>query len=246
MKYLGIIIISLLLANCSHNDGAENNIDVSQIPFPEASFKITLKNDFETFNTISSSEFSFDANGKVLAEKCIGSTPEQSYFSTFQYDASGRILSETRNNHIVSHVIWNGNTAKVYDNIYIVPWTFVFLNGNLSEVNTNSTSQQINYDANNNIISEERNHEVFVEYQNYNLSVQNPTSVLKSIAILRYDIRSFSKNIFETKKAYPYDGGDYTIDLTYYQFQYTFNQDNKVITMTDDETGIYKTFFEYY
>ena len=192
------------------------------------------------------SEFSFDANGKVLAEKCIGATPEQSYFSTFQYDSSGRILSETRNNHIVSHVIWNGNTAKVYDNIYLVPWTFVFSNGNLSEINTNSESQQINYDSNNNIISEERNHEVFVEYQNYNLSVPNPTSVLKSIAILRYAIRPFSTNIFETKKAYPYDGGDYFIDLTYYQFQYTFNQDNKVITMTDDETGIYKTFFEYY
>ena len=247
MKHLSIIIISILLVNCSHNDGVENNINVSQIPFPEASFKITLKNDFETFNTISSSEFSFDANGKVLAEKCIGATPEQGYFSTFQYDASGRILSETRNNHIVSHVIWDGNTAKVYDNIYLVPWTFIFSNGNLSEIiSTNSTSHQINYDTNNNIISEERNHEVFVEYQNYNLSVPNPKSVLKSIAILRYDIRPFSKNIFETKKAYPYDGGDYTMPLTYYQFQYTFNQDNKVITMTDDETGIYKTFFEYY
>lgn len=247
MRHLRIIIISILLVNCSHDNGAGNNIDVSQIPFPEASFKITLKNDFETFDTISSSEFSFDANGIVLAEKCIGTTPEQSYFSTFQYDASGRIISETRNNHIVSHVIWNGNTAKVYDNIYLVPWTFVFSNGNLSEViSTNSASQQINYDANNNIISEERNHEVFVEYQNYNLSVPNPTSVLKSIAILRYDIRPFSKNIFETKKAYPYDGGDYSFPMTYYQFQYTFNQDNKVITMTDDETGIYKRFFEYY
>ena len=248
MKHLRIIIISIFLVNCSHDNGAENNINVSQIPFPEASFKITLKHDFETFSTITSSEFSFDANGNVLAEKCVnGDNPSQGYFSTFQYDANGRILSETRNNHIVSHVIWNGNTAKVYDNIYNVPFTFVFLNGNLSEIiSTNSESHQINYDGNNNIISEERNHEVFVEYLNYNLSVPNPTHVLKSIAILRYNSREFSNNIFETKKAYPYDGGDYIVDLTYYQFQYTINQDNRVITMTDDETGIYKTFFEYY
>ena len=247
MKYLGIIIISLLLANCSHNDGAENNIDVSQIPFPDASFKVTLKNDFETFDTISSSEYSFDTNGNVLAGKHISATPGQSYFSTFQYDANGRIVSETRNNHIVSHVIWNGDTATVYDNIHNVPLTFVFSNGNLSEViSANSESHQINYDADDNIISEEMNHEVFVEYLNYNLSVSNPMHLLKSIAILSYDSRAFSKNIFETKKAYPYDGGDYSIPLTYYQFQYTFNQDNRVITMTDDETGIYKTFFEYY
>ena len=248
MKHIRIIIISLLLVNCSHDDGAENNIDVSQIPFPEASFKITLKNDFETFETINSSEFSFDTNGNVLAEKCISATnPEQSYFSTFQYDANGRIVSETRNNHIISHVIWNDDTAKVYDNIYNVPFTFVFSNGNLSEIiSGNSESQQINYDANDNIISEERNHVVYVEYLNYNLSVSNPTHVLKSIAILRYNSSEFSKNIFETKKVYPYDGGDYTTPLTYYQFQYAFNLDNKVITRTDDESGIYKLFFEYY
>ena len=125
MKHLRIIIISLLLVNCSHDDGAENNIDVSQIPFPEASFKITLKNDFETFETINSSEFSFDTNGNVLAEKCISATnPEQSYFSTFQYDANGRIVSETRNNHIISHVIWNDDTAKVYDNMVVTGFAY--------------------------------------------------------------------------------------------------------------------------
>lgn len=248
MKQLSIIIISLLLVNCSNNDGAENNIDVSQIPFPEASFKITLKNDFEIFSTISTSEYSFDANGNVLAAKYINAdNPEQSSFTTFQYDANGRILSATRNNHIVSHVIWDGNTAKVYDGVYNVPFTFVFSNGNLSEIiSTNSESQQINYDMNNNIISEERNHEVFVEYLNYNLSVPNPMHVLKSIAILGYDSRAFSNNIYETKKAYPYEGSDYIMPLTYYQFQYTFDQNNRVITMTDDESGIYKTFFEYY
>jgi hypothetical protein len=236
------------MVNCSHDDGEENDIDVSQIPFPEASFKITLKNDFEIFSTIHSSEYSFDANGNVLAEKYISNdNPEQSFFSTFQYDANGRILSETRNNHIVSQVIWNGNTAIVYNNSNNYPMTFVFMNGNLSEVNsTNSESHRINYDVNNNIISEERNNEVFVEYLNYNLTVPNPTNVLKSIAILRYNSRAFSNNIFETKKAYPYEDDDFSIPLTYYQFQYTLDEDNRVTTITDDETSIYKTYFEYY
>jgi hypothetical protein len=236
------------MVNCSHDDGEENDIDVSQIPFPEASFKITLKNDFEIFSTIHSSEYSFDANGNVLAEKYISNdNPEQSFFSTFQYDANGRILSETRNNHIVSQVIWNGNTAIVYNNSNNYPITFVFMNGNLSEVNsTNSESHRINYDVNNNIISEERNNEVFVEYLNYNLTVPNPTNVLKSIAILRYNSRAFSNNIFETKKAYPYEDDDFSIPLTYYQFQYTLDEDNRVTTITDDETSIYKTYFEYY
>jgi hypothetical protein len=248
MKYLQIIILSLFMVNCSHDDGEENDIDVSQIPFPEASFKITLKNDFEIFSTIHSSEYSFDANGNVLAEKYISNdNPEQSFFSTFQYDANGRILSETRNNHIVSQVIWNGNTAIVYNNSNNYPMTFVFMNGNLSEVNsTNSESHRINYDVNNNIISEERNNEVFVEYLNYNLTVPNPTNVLKSIAILRYNSRAFSNNIFETKKAYPYEDDDFSIPLTYYQFQYTLDEDNRVTTITDDETSIYKTYFEYY
>jgi hypothetical protein len=236
------------MVNCSHDDGEENNIDVSQIPFPEASFKITLKYDFEIFSTIHSSEYSFDADGNVLAEKYISNdNPEQSFFSTFQYDANGRILSETRNNHIVSQVIWNGNTAIVYNNSNNYPITFVFINGNLSEVtSTNSDSYRINYDVNNNIISEERNNEVFVEYLNYNLTVPNPTNVLKSIAILRYNSRTFSNNIFETKKAYPYDGDDFSIPLTYYQFQYILDEDNRVTAITDDETSIYKTYFEYY
>ena len=236
------------MANCNHDDGEENDIDVSQIPFPEASFKITLKNDFEIFSTIHSSEYSFDADGNVLAEKYISNdNPEQSFFSTFQYDANGRILSETRNNHIVSQVIWNGNTAIVYNNSNNYPITFVFINGNLSEVtSTNSDSYRINYDVNNNIISEERNNEVFVEYLNYNLTVPNPTNVLKSIAILRYNSRAFSNNTFETKKAYPYEGDDFSIPLTYYQFQYTLDEDNRVTAITDDETSIYKTYFEYY
>jgi hypothetical protein len=235
------------MVNCNHDDGEENDIDVSQIPFPEASFKITLKNDFEIFSTIHSSEYSFDANGNVLAEKYINNdNPEQSFFSTFQYDANGRILSETRNNHIVSQVIWNGNTAIVYNNSNY-PTTFVFMNGNLSEVTSaNSDIHRINYDVNNNIISEERNNEVFVEYLNYNLTVPNPTNVLKSIAILRYNSRAFSNNIFETKKAYPYEGDDFSIPLTYYQFQYILDEDNRVTAITDDETSIYKTYFEYY
>ncbi|NMH24881.1 hypothetical protein [Flavobacterium solisilvae] len=249
MKYLKIIIICLLFINCSQDDRTENNINVSQIPFPEASFKITLKYDFEKFSTIHSSEYSFDANGNVSAEKYISTdNPKQSYFSTFQYDANGRIISETRNNYVVSHVIWSGNTAKVYHNTNLFPSTFVFSNGNLTEVifQDSSASHKINYDSNSNIISEEQNNEVFVEYLNYNLSVSNPLHVLKSIAILRYDIRPFSKNIFETKKAYPYEGDDFSIPLTFYQFQYTLNQNSKVLTITDDETGIYKTFFEYY
>ena len=52
--------------------------------------------------------------------------------------------------------------------------------------------------------------------------------------------------IFETKKAYPYDGDDFSIPLTYYQFQYILDEDNRVTAITDDETSIYKTYFEYY
>lgn len=245
MKQLTILLISLFLYSC--NQESDDAIDVSQIPFPEASFKITVKKNFETFETLYTAEYSFDTDGKVLATKFISDNPQNSYFSTFQYDDNGRIISETRNNRIVARVTWNGNTATVYRNGFIHPSNYVFSNGNLSEFyGTGYVHHKINYDENNNIISEENDNQVYVEYLNYNTSVSNPYHVLKSIAILGNNFHIFSKNIFETKMAYPYQDYDFFVDLTYYQFHYTLDQNNRVTTMTSDETTIYKTFFEYY
>ena len=44
---------------------------------------------------------------------------------------------------------------------------------------------------------------------------------------------------------YPFEGDDYTQPLTFYEYSYEFNSDNRVYQIEDEKTLIYTQQFEY-
>ena len=109
----------------------------------------------------------------------------------------------------------------------------------------NIRTKNLNYDSNLNIVSIENETEIYVEYLNYDLSKRNPLNFIASIGILRIDYKPYFKNIFGTEKVYPFEGDDYTQPLTFYEYSYEFNSDNRVYQIEDEKTLIYTQQFEY-
>jgi len=103
----------------------------------------------------------------------------------------------------------------------------------------------LNYDSNQNIASIENETEIYVEYLNYDLSKRNPLNLIESIGILRIDYKPHFKNIFRTEKVYPFEGDDYSQPLTFYEYSYEFNSENRVYQIEDEKTVIYTQQFEY-
>ena len=246
MRKFLILLSLVLITSCSKND--ENN----QSPMIVAStMKYTVAEDYGSFNDIYSQKYSFDIEGKVISETFTNYlNPQQNYTSFFEYNNQGKLIKEIKNGQLFCHIIWNGNVAELYNNLNQKTTEFIFDNEKLIEYNYGFVGGSIqnhkyNYDANGNVISEENQNEVYVEYLNYNTSLTNPLHLIKSIGILRLSYKPYFKNFFETEKAYPYDGGDYTTPLTYYGYQNTIDSNNRIISLTDDNTAIYKSKFEY-
>ena len=238
---------SILLFNCSKNE--EIIQKTNQVSLN--SFKYIVAEDYSSFNDLYSQEYTFDTNGKVLTETFNNNlNPQYNYTSTFEYNIQGKLINEKKNNQIFRYLLWNGNFVELYNNLNQKISDFTFNNNNLIEYNSgfisgNIVNHKYNYDSNNNVVSEEKQNEVFVEYLNYNVNIENPMNLIKSIGILRLDYKPYFKNFFETEKAYPYNGTDYIFPLTFYGYQKTLDSNNRINTMTDDKTLIYKTKFEY-
>ena len=247
MKKILILFSSILLFNCSKNE--EIIQKTNQVSLN--SFKYIVAEDYSSFNDLYSQEYTFDTNGKVLTETFNNNlNPQYNYTSTFEYNIQGKLINEKKNNQIFRYLLWNGNFVELYNNLNQKISDFTFNNNNLIEYNSgfisgNIVNHKYNYDSNNNVVSEEKQNEVFVEYLNYNVNIENPMNLIKSIGILRLDYKPYFKNFFETEKAYPYNGTDYIFPLTFYGYQKTLDSNNRINTMTDDKTLIYKTKFEY-
>ena len=247
MKKVLISLSFILLISCNKNEEfiqIENQTSIN-------SLKYIVAEDVSNFNDLYSQEYTFDINGKVLSETFINNTNQQyNYTSTFEYNNQGKLITEIRNGQTFRIITWNGNIAELYNNQNQKISEFIFSNENLIEYNSgyitgNIENHKYNYDVNNNVASEEKQNNVFVEYLNYNTSLTNPMNLIKSIGILRLDYKPYFKNFFETEKAYPYNGTDYIFPLTYYGYQKTVDANNRINSITDDKTLIYKVKFEY-
>lgn len=241
MKNLILFISAILLFGCS-NDETNQVI----LPLAASTFKVILTDNTVEMNTIYTLEYGLDSDGKVLFEiNNFTIEPQYNSISIFKYDNQGRVTKELRNNKVYKSVIWNENVANLYDNENHKIADFTFSNNNLMEYRyEDGNHYKFNYDSNDNVISIEKENAVYVEYLDYDITLSNPMSKIKSIGILRLDSDPYFKNFFETKKAYPYDGGDIFVPLTYYHYQKTVNTVNKIISVTNDENN-YITNFDY-
>jgi uncharacterized protein YcfL len=242
MKKIILLLTSIILFGCSSNE-EETAISAS-------SLKVIVTNKGDIINEMSSTEYKFDSEGKVVKEIIRNKfNPQYNSISTFEYDSSGRVIKEFRNNVNVVNVVWDGNEAVLKSGVLNSENStntlgYKFLNNRVIESEFMGNIQKFNYDNNDNVISEEYNGEVFVEYLDYDTTILNPMTLIKSIGVLRMYSNPYFKNFYQTKRAYPYDTDDFSIPLTYYNYQKIVNAENKIIKITNDETH-YITKFEY-
>jgi hypothetical protein len=246
MKNLTLFFFGLLILGCSSDDGNETTTEEIV-----NSLKYTVKLKNEPNEIIYIQEYSFDEQGKVISENYTNiNNPQHSHLSTFEYDDNGRILKEIRDGEVFFNVIWTNDFAEVYNiqNQKISGFNFngeTLTDYKLGFYTNNIRTKNLNYDSNLNIVSIENETEIYVEYLNYDLSKRNPLNFIASIGILRIDYKPYFKNIFGTEKVYPFEGDDYTQPLTFYEYSYEFNSDNRVYQIEDEKTLIYTQQFEY-
>src|SRR5690606_2622594 len=163
-----------------------------------------------------------------------------------------QVTKEIRDGQIHFYIKWTNDFAQVFDNQDQNISLFNFIGDKLTdyktEYNSNSVRTRIlNYDSNQNIVSIENDTEVFVEFIDYSTSKRNPLNLIKSIGILRIDYKPFFKNIFGVEKVYPFEGDDYSFPfpLTFYDYHYEFDSENRVFRIEDDKSLIYIQEFSY-
>lgn len=246
MKKLTLIILGFLIFGCSSEDGSEtstkDNIN---------SLKYTLKLKNKPSEIIYIQEYSFDEQGKVISENYTNiNNPQYSHLSTFEYDENGRVIKEIREGEVFFNVVWTNNLAEVYNKLNQKISEFNFSGETLTDYkvgfyNNNIRTKNLNYDTNQNIVSIENETEIYVEYLNYDLSKRNPLNLIESIGMLRIDYKPYFKNIFETEKVYPFEGDDYSQPLTFYDYSYEFDSENRVYQIENEKSLIYTEQFEY-
>lgn len=246
MKKLTLIILGFLIFGCSSEDGSQtstkDNIN---------SLKYTLKLKNEPSEIIFIQEYSFDEQGKVISENYTNiNNPQYSHLSTFEYDENGRVIKEIREGEVFFNVVWTNNLAEVYNKLNQKISEFNFSEETLTDYkvgfyNNNIRTKNLNYDTNQNIVSIENETEIYVEYLNYDLSKRNPLNLIESIGMLRIDYKPYFKNIFETEKVYPFEGDDYSQPLTFYDYSYEFDSENRVYQIENEKSLIYTEQFEY-
>ncbi|PHS64056.1 MAG: hypothetical protein COB12_08710 [Flavobacterium sp.] len=254
---IAFITLLLLMISCNSDDDNNytatcNDTDVIiNSSFYTSYLKITARYDYND-EWLQTNEYFFDEEGKVISAKYISTyNPGEIYISQYQYDNKGRLISEYLNNELSRTIKWTNNKAEVFNNENQKLTELVFCDNNLTEVRSGYFQNDIrykkyNYDSNLNIISVENESEIRVEYLDYNTNKTNPYYLLKSIGVL-IDWRNtlFSKNIFAIEKVYPYEGNDYSFPLTYYDYEYVFDNEGRVFEIEDDRTAIYVIKFEY-
>ncbi len=246
MKNIILIIFGILILGCSSDDTIEETTENIV-----TSLKYSLKLKSDPNQIIYIQEYSFDEQGKVISENYTNiSNPQYSHLSTFEYDENGRIIKEIREGEVFFNVIWTNNFAEVYNKLNQKISEFNFSGELLTDykvgfTTSNIQTKNLNYDSNQNIVSIENETEIYVEYLDYDLSKSNPLNLIESIGILRIDYKPFFKNIFGTEKVYPFEGDDYSQPLTFYDYNYEFDSQNRVYQIEDEKTLIYTQQFEY-
>ncbi|WP_179018813.1 hypothetical protein [Winogradskyella forsetii] len=247
MKNLTLLFFGFLILGCSSDDGDETTTEDFV-----TSLKYTVKLTNYPDEIVYIQEYSFDEQGKVISENYTNiSNPQHSHFSTFEYDNNGRVLKEIRDGEVFFNVIWTNNNAEVYNiqNQKISEFNFsgeILTDHKVGFSTDNIRTKNFNYDSSNqNIVSIENETEIYVEYLNYDSTKRNPLNLIKSIGILRMDYKPYFKNIFATEKAYPFDGGDYSQPLRFYEYSYVFDSENRVYQIEDEKTLIYTRQFDY-
>jgi len=241
-----IIIFSLLVLIGCNKENIEPENPISSISYLKYSVWVENNN-----NLVYTQEYNFDNNGNVIMETFTNANnPQYNHISEFKYNENGRLISELRNNEIFKSIEWNNNVAEVYNVNGQKISEFIFSNDKLIEyrtgfINNNIQYKKYNYDLEQNIISIENENEIFVEFLDYDTTKLNPLNLIQSIGVLRVYYKPFFKNIFYVEKAYPYEGDDYSFPLTFYDYNYTFDTENRVVEIEDDKTLIYVSKFEY-
>jgi len=256
MRYFFLTSLIILLFSCNNdedvNDIACEDLTVTfDYTFYTSYLKNTTRYDYNN-EWLRTEEYFFDEEGKVIASTHTSAHyPEYNSTNEYEYDSEGKIIASYVNNELNRTVIWNNNIAEVFNSENQKLTEQVFCNNRLTEVKSGYLQNSIrykkyNYDSNDNIVSAENESEIFVEYLNYNTNKTNPYYLLKSIGVL-YDWRNtlFSKNIFIVEKVYPYQGDDFNFPLTYYDYDYIFDNEGRVYELEDDKTAIYVFRFEY-
>ncbi|SMC88588.1 hypothetical protein [Cellulophaga tyrosinoxydans] len=244
-----ILFISCVLSifGCSSDDTSEPINNLENVTNP----KYTLKEKNEPNDLVYTQEYSIDEQGKITSESYTNFyNPQFSYLSTFEYNGKGQVIKEIRDGSTNFTITWTNNFAEVYNmqNQKIAEFNFdgERLNEYKTEFNTNNVRiRKLNYDSNNNIISVENEEEIFVEFLDYELPKRNPLNLIQSIGILRIDYNPFFKNIFRTEKVYPFEGDDFSQPLTFYEYFYEFDSENRVYQIEDEKSLIYTSEFEY-
>lgn len=246
MKKISILIFVIIgLISCQDDESADDFADDVQVPSLDFNFTylVTYKNDVH--DPIIKQEYAIE-DGKVLAEKYTNyNNPEYSHLSLFEYDETGRILREIQENKVVKQVVWDDKNAKVYNINNDLIGQFFFNDTMRLESYIENIQRFLNYDSHGNIISIASEEGIYVEYLDYDSSKVNPLSLIKSIEILRINYKPHFKNVFKTEKVYPYEGDDYSVPMSYYEYIWTLNSNGLIETITNEKTAIYLDKFEY-
>lgn len=245
MKKLILVLFGFLIFACNSDvESVDNLQNVTNL-------KYTLKEKNEPNNLVYMQEYLFDEQGKVISESYTNFYNSQySHVSTFEYNDKGQVTKEIRDGQTFFEVAWTNGLAEVYNNQNQKIAEFTFHGEKLTDYKTefntdNFRTRKLNYDSNQNIVSVENETEVFVEFLNYNLTKRNPLNLIHSIGILRIDYKPSFKNIFSTEKVYPFEGDDYSQPLTYYEYSYEFDSQNRVYQIEDEKSAIYTQEFIY-
>ncbi|MFT5753355.1 MAG: hypothetical protein ACI924_000570 [Flavobacterium sp.] len=242
-KLLLFIVCTLSIIGCSTDDNLESDI-ISKL-------EITLKEKNEPDNLIYKVEYVFDKQGKVVSENLINYyTPQFVYYSTFEYNNKGQVIKEFSNGEILYNVVWTNDFAEVFNNQNQKTSEFTFDGEKLMSYRmfigtSNEITRKMNYDVSGNVISIGDETEIFVEFLNYDISKKNPDNYIKSIGLLRIDSNPYFKNIFDIRKQYPWQGDDFSVPLTFYNFNYKFDTQNRVFQIENEFSAIYTEEFIY-
>ncbi|WP_299393248.1 hypothetical protein [uncultured Gelidibacter sp.] len=244
MRNFVLCLCGLVLLTCSPKDTNEQ---------PEAfeTLTYTLMEKNDTSKVVYRQNYAMDEEGKVISEDYTNFLfPQHSRVSYFEYNSKGQVVKEVRDGRVHKSILWTNNVAEVLDAQDEKIAEFMFDGDMLSSYRTHlNTSHERHitfiYDSNKNIVSLNVDGETRIEYLDYDTSKRNPLNLIKSIGILRIDYKPFFTNIFSVEKVYPFEGDDYSVPMSFYDYRYIFDSEQRVFQIEDDKSAIYISQFEY-
>ena len=195
-------------------------------------------------------EFIIDNCGKVTQEIHNNYYDDNSsYESEFKYNEDGKVIKEIRNG-LYRYVEWVDNKAKVYDKDCIKKSEFIFESDLLVKqtsffLHSQEDNFTLKYDSIGNLTSiiDDRLNLAY-EYFDFNADIENPFHLLKSINILRFDLKTFMRYRHETEKQNEHTAEGVTYPLRFYALTYELDSIDRVIKI-DNPKYFYTSIFSY-